>query len=158
MTSPSSNAANVTWFVSLTAGHSDSEDRLWLRFTHPDREATVWITRRLLGSVLNQSFQLLSRNLAPELAASVHEEVVEPFLHKGGDPSPESPKAQTPRIAQGLISTVHLSLTPSGHFHWVFEVPAASVGLACTSAEAHCLLELLWQKQHSAGWGLPRPW
>ncbi|MGA1695223.1 MAG: hypothetical protein ACO38B_10010, partial [Burkholderiaceae bacterium] len=67
---------DTTWFTSLTAGHSDSEDRLWLRFTHPDREATIWITRRLLGAVLPQSFALLSRNLAPEVAASVHEEVV----------------------------------------------------------------------------------
>ena len=147
-----------TWFSSLTAGHSDSEDRLWLRFTHPEREATVWMTRRLLGVVLTQSFQLLSRNLAPELASSVHEEVVEPFLHKGGDPSPQTPSAQTPRIAQGLVSTVHLSLTPQSQFQWVFEVPTASVGLSCTAAEAHCLLELFWQKQLSAGWNLGRPW
>jgi hypothetical protein len=149
---------DTTWFTSLTAGHSDSEDRLWLRFTHPEREATIWITRRLLDAVLPQSFALLSRNLAPEVAASVHEEVVEPFLHKGGDPSPQTPKAETPRIAQGLISTVHLSLTPAGNFQWIFEVPTASVGLSCTPAEAHCLLELLWQKQLSAGWAIPSPW
>jgi hypothetical protein len=150
--------ADVTWFHSLTAGHSDSEDRLWLRFTHPEREATVWMTRRLLGGVLGQSFQLLSRNLAPNLAASVHEEAVEPFLQKGGDPSPQTPRAETPKIAHGLVSTVHLSLTPAGHFQWVFEVPSASVGLSCTSAEAHCLLELLWQKQLGSGWNLTRPW
>ena len=146
----------IFWFASLTAGYSDSEDRLWLRLTHADREATVWMTRRLTQALVQQAFQLLSGREAQEPLPS-HAEVVAPFVQKGGDASPKQRSAQTPIVGQGLVSTINCSLTPKG-MNWVFHVPSSKAGLACSDVEAHCLLELLFQRQKAAGWAIPSPW
>jgi hypothetical protein len=149
-------ADSIFWFASLTAGYSDSEDRLWLRLTHPEREATVWMTRRLTQGLIQQAYKLLSGR-EPSDDQPSHAEIVAPFVQKGGDASPRQRSAETPVVGQGLVSTINCSLTPKG-MNWVFHVPTAKAGLACSDTEAHCLLELLFQRQKSAGWAIPSPW
>jgi len=146
----------IFWFASLTAGYSDSEDRLWLRLTHSEREATVWMTRRLTQALIQQAYRLLDNKESEEPSAS-HAEIVAPFIQKGGDASPKQRSAETPIVGQGLVSTINCSLTAKG-MNWVFHVPSSKAGLACSDTEAHCLLELLFQRQKAAGWAIPSPW
>jgi len=48
----------------LTAGFSDSEDRLWLRLgTDSDGAVQLWLTRRVLQQLLPQVWELLGRTL-----------------------------------------------------------------------------------------------
>ena len=131
---------------------------MWLRLTRPDgHEGVVWITRRLLQAFLPRCYDLI-RAWEPHDQPNWHASMVQPFVAKGGDATPaRSQGAHAQPKAQGLCSSLNCERGPD-YLSLSFSLPQQTIGLRCNIQETHCLLELLWQKQAEAAWGIEAPW
>lgn len=147
-----SPARAIAWFSSVTAGYSDSEDRMWLKLVSAEREVVVWATRRLLSALLDQAEQFLRGESSEEAWLAKHANAVAPFLNRGGD----KPPARSESIkdhAQTVGLAYEIQLTRKGERNlFIFKTGQGSFGVPCSEPESHCLLELVYQRSLSAGW------
>jgi len=146
------SAPAIAWFSSVTAGYSDSEDRMWLKLVSADREVVIWATRRLLTSLLSQAEQFLKGKDTDEDWIAKHAQAVAPFLDRGGDKPPAKPDSVKDR-AQPVGLAHEIQLTRKGdRYLFIFKTGQGPFGVPCSEAESHCLLELIYQRSLTAGW------
>ena len=144
------------WYSLITFGYSDSEDRLWVRLTADDSNATFWLSRRLVSRFLPDVYGGLVGEQSREEAALEHEQAVVELRSQGGDSSPPAPKVDG-LLSLGLISTIRFS-HDSGTYSMIFEGNADEAGFRCDRKAVHRVLEALWSRQRAVGWGLSAPW
>jgi len=146
----------TNWYSLITFGYSDSEDRLWVRLTAEDSNATFWLSRRLVSRFLPDVYGGLIGDQSKEAACQEHEQAVAELRAQGGDSSPPSPKLEG-LLSLGLISTIRFSQN-EGSYSMIFEGNGDSAGFRCDRKAVHRVLEALWSRQRAVGWGLPAPW
>jgi hypothetical protein len=146
----------TNWYSLITLGYSDSEDRLWVRLTEEDSNATFWLSRRLVSRFLPDVYGGLVGDQSREATRLEHENAVAELRAQGGDSSPPSPKLEG-LLSLGLIATIRFS-QHEGSYSMVFEASGGSAGLRCDRKAVHRVLEALWSRQRAVGWGLAAPW
>ena len=146
----------TTWYSLITFGYSDSEDRLWVRLTAQDSNATFWLSRRLVSRFLPDVYGGLLGDQPREEVASEHERAVAALRSQGGDNAPPAPKVEG-LVNLGLISTIRFS-HDNGTYAMIFEGNGQKAGFRCDRKAVHRVLEALWSRQRAVGWGLSAPW
>jgi hypothetical protein len=157
MNTQNSPLPSVTWYSTITVGYSDSEDRIWLRFTSTESEAFAWISRRLLGLTINKSYEALQGLIPKPVAKIEHQAVVSEFKKTKGHPAPAKPEKPIETKNIGLINSVILRKN-SESFTWIFKHGEQEIGITCNKSYAHQILEAMWIRQNDAGWGIVAPW
>ncbi|MDA0876548.1 MAG: hypothetical protein O2881_04550 [Proteobacteria bacterium] len=146
----------TNWYSLITFGYSDSEDRLWVRLTAEDSNATFWLSRRLVSRLLADVYGGLVGDQSREATWLEHEKAVTELRAQGGDSSPPAPKLEG-LLSLGLIATIRFSQHEAS-YSMVFEGNGGSAGLRCDRTAVHRILEALWSRQRAVGWGLAAPW
>jgi hypothetical protein len=162
----------------ITVGYSDSEDRLWLRLSNTDEALQTWLHRRFVQYLLPQVWELLSRTCHNPLAefSGIHassfntnnqtlwllaeREAALDYKATAPKNNKENSTHNTPELSlepAGLIATINLSANTQ-RVEWSFATTRRNIGLNTSRAEAHQLLQMLFTRQHDAGWGLTAPW
>ena len=148
----------VEWFGSVTAGYSDSEDRMWLKLVNQEREVVIWVTRRLIAALIAQGFSFLKGNREPAEWALEHTKAIEPFVARGGDQPPtRSQSLKEHAQSVGLAYEIQLTRRDDKNL-FIFKAAQGQFGVPCSDQETHCLVELFFQRAKGAGWGLEAPW
>lgn len=148
----------------LTFGYSDSEDRIWMRFS--DDEGQLWLTRRLANACLRHLVELMTKSVpgaAPESGPSLdankrvelEHEMAQEILNEqaaanGGPPAPPVMQAVA---ASHRLSSIKLTVDAS-KVSIEYVAPNYSRKTHMTRAEAHALLKALANRCQNAGWNL----
>jgi len=146
----------TTWYLSITIGYSDSEDRLWVRLSSEGAEATLWMTRHLLAGVLHKGFDLLGGGKASAALADRHYEVIAQASDEPRTEAPPRATGSTPVQQLGLLHSVDISVDQN-RMTLAFRGSGKPAGFTCDRVQAHKLLQAFWDRQHGAGWGLNAP-
>ncbi len=147
-----STRQTIFWFGSVTAGYSDSEDRMWLKLVSTDKEVVVWATRRLIGALLSKAEQFLRGDQPESDWLTAHAQAIAPFLDRGGDKPPAKSESIKDH-AQPVGLAYEIQLTRKGDRNlFIFKTGQGRFGVPCSDSESHCLLELFHQRSLSAGW------
>lgn len=155
---------------SMTAGYSDSEDRLWLRFSGDAAAVQMWVTRQRLMRCLPLAWDVLAQSSAlptgltgsplTRRAALLAEREV--ALEKPAEKAAVAPPAKATRLdvaplQAGLLSS--LRLEPGRQFvRMAFRANAGTVSMSCTRQQVHRLLTLLVRRAESCDWAVIPPW
>lgn len=155
----------------MSAGYSDSEDRIWLRFGADEGAVQLWMTRRMLAKALPQLWGLLARTAAlpsgvtddpaqRRVALLAEREVV--LEVKAGDTTQQArtrePKAMAHRPEQAGVLSRILAERKGRGFRLNFLSNGGQVGMAFSRAELHRMLNMLSRRADAAGWNLEAPW
>lgn len=150
----------------LTAGYSDSEDRLWLRFGGDEAAVQMWLTRALLAKVLTRVWGYLAETVeAPKVTSPVgavraEREVAleEKKPMTDAEAREKQPQAMSHKPVQaGLISAVHLKRVGNG-MRVTFTAASGQVAMSFDRPGLHQMLNLLAQRAETSKWGLGQPW
>ncbi len=148
----------------LTFGYSDSEDRIWLRYS--DDEGLLWMTRRLANGFLRHLVELMTvscpgagENAGPSLDAgkrleleheTANEILDEQAAASGGPPTPPVMQAVA---ASHRLTSIKLSVD-ANRVSIEFVAPNYQRPTQMSRAEAHALLKALAHRCQTAGWNL----
>lgn len=153
----------------MTAGYSDSEDRMWLRFGDEENAVQMWLTRRLLSRLLTQIWGWLAqsapavstpdesaRRVAARAEREVALEVKKPMDDKQAREA--EPKAMSHRPQQaGVVQQVQLKQL-EGRARLTFTSGGGQVVMVFGRAELHRMLQMLATRAQASDWGLQAPW
>ncbi|HEY5801561.1 MAG TPA: hypothetical protein VIT92_15165 [Burkholderiaceae bacterium] len=146
--------------TTLSFGHSDTEDRLWI--TLPNGGPQLWLTRRLISLLLRHLVEQLTATCpGGDIVGSLqdvhrvaleHETANETEGDAASPPhEPELPLKQARRVH--LITTMHLTVGPSA-----IEIELLAAGfhhsLKLQRAEAHRLAGVLYRRAQAADWAI----
>ena len=156
----------------MTAGYSDSEDRLWLRFGAEDTAIQVWMTRRLASRVVEQFWTWLSDSCAvPAVTAQdktarrtatlaereVALEVKQPMTSAQAREAEPKAMAHQPQQA-GLIQNINLRRLSSGSTRVTFNSSGGKITMNFDRGALHRMLQVLGKTSVNAGWSISLPW
>ncbi|MEN9315183.1 MAG: hypothetical protein RIS35_1576 [Pseudomonadota bacterium] len=150
----------------LTAGYSDSEDRLWLRFGGDETAVQMWLTRALLGKLLTSVWGYLADTVeAPQVASpsgAVRAEREVALEEKppmtDAEARVKQPQAMSHKPVQaGLIASVHLKRV-GNRTRVTFSAASGQVMMSFDRPGLHQMLNLLSQRAETSKWGLGQPW
>lgn len=155
----------------MSAGYSDSEDRLWLRFGSDEGAVQLWMTRRLLSKALPQIWSLMAKTCAlpPDMAKdpasrqnallAEREVALEvKVAHTTEEAREVKPKAMAHRPVQGGLMSRILAERSGRRIKLNFLGSGGQVGMICTRAELHRMLNLLVRRAEACGWQIDPPW
>lgn len=156
----------------MTAGYSDSEDRIWLRFGADERALQVWLTRRLMSRAITQIWTWLAESCelpavtaqdpAARRSATLAErevalEIKQPMNAKQAQEA--EPQAMSHRPQQGgVIQHINLRRLPRGGSRLSFNCSAGKVTMSFDRPALHRMLQMLGRTSERAGWGITLPW
>lgn len=156
----------------MTAGYSDSEDRIWLRFGGEDLAVQVWLTRRLLNRAIAQMWTWLAdscelpavtaQDPAARRSATLAErevalEIKQPMNSQQAQEA--EPQAMSHRPRQGgVVQHINLRRLARGGSRLTFTCAGGKVTMAFDRAALHRMLQMLGRTSERAGWNIPLPW
>ena len=156
----------------MTAGYSDSEDRIWLRFGAEEQALQVWMTRRLLVRAIGQIWTWLadscelpavtaqdpaSRRSAALAEREVALEVKQPMNTQQARDA--EPKAMSHRPEQaGVIQHISLRRVGRGSSRLTFSCSGGKVTMAFDRPALHRMLQMLGRTSQRASWEIGLPW
>jgi hypothetical protein len=155
----------------MSAGYSDSEDRIWLRFGAEEGAVQVWMTRRLLSRALPQIWSFMATHCTLPPGAAEDDAARQSALlaerevaleTKGADTEREArrkhPKAMEHRPVQaGMLSSI-LVERKGNKVRLNFLASGGQVGMVFGRVELHRMLNMLARRAESSGWNLDLPW
>lgn len=156
----------------MTAGYSDSEDRMWLRFGSEAQAIQVWMTRRLMLRALRQLWSWLSDSCevpavtsqdttARRSAALAEREVAletkQPMNTQQAREAEPQAMAHRPQQA-GLIQQINLRRLANGRSLLTFTSGGGKVTMTFDRAALHRMLQMLGKTAVNAGWDVQLPW
>ena len=171
----SENAPLLANARTMSAGYSDSEDRLWLRFGANDGAVQMWMTRRLLALVFNQLWAFMQDSCPPmpgtptdstgtDAARALALRAEREVALEARPPLNDSQARQAQPVAMshkpvqgGVLSRIVVERTGQ-KVKLVFNASAGQVVMSCGRPEVHRMMNMLAKRAESCGWRLQTLW